>query len=45
MKEDTVEDVRPYRVAEEKKEREEDHRRELEAAKSDEEVPFHVPRD
>ena len=40
-----MEDVRPYRFEEEKKEREEDRRRELETAQTDEEVPFDIPRD
>ena len=39
-----MEDVRPYRIEEEKNEREEE-RPDLEAVQRDEEVPFHIPRD
>ena len=41
-----MEDIRTYRIEEETKQRDEDRRqRELDAAKADEEVPFHIPRD
>ncbi|HUP49205.1 MAG TPA: hypothetical protein VNA04_10490 [Thermoanaerobaculia bacterium] len=40
-----MEDIRPYRLEEETKEREEERQRELETAKAEEEVPFHIPRD
>lgn len=39
-----MEDVRSYRIEEEKTEGEEE-RSDLEAVSRDEEVPFHIPRD
>ena len=40
-----MEDIRTYRVEEDTKEGEEERQRELEAARKEEEVPFHIPRD
>ena len=40
-----MEDIRTYRFEEEPKRRDDDRLPELEAARSDEEVPFDIPRD
>ena len=41
-----MEDVRPYSIENEPKEREDERRTEFEAVtKTDDEVPFHIPRD
>ncbi|HET7705956.1 MAG TPA: hypothetical protein VFM36_07710 [Thermoanaerobaculia bacterium] len=45
-----MEDIRPYSIDEERRERrasdeDRERRAELEAARSEEEVPFHIPRD
>ena len=40
-----MEDIRNYRYEEEPKERREEESREFEAARAEDEVPFHIPRD
>ena len=40
-----MEDVRNYRIEENEQHRIEDERLEMNAAQSDDEVPFHIPRD
>jgi hypothetical protein len=43
LRREIMEDIRTYRMEDER--REEERRSELEAATSEEEVPFHIPRD
>ncbi|HUP45954.1 MAG TPA: hypothetical protein VM779_10635 [Thermoanaerobaculia bacterium] len=47
MKGELMEDLRTYRFEDEKPDRDEENREELEsaAARAEEEVPFHIPRD